>query len=794
MALATAFFASNRAEDAAAQTPNEDSIAFASDRDGNAEIYVMNADGTGQTRLTDNSADDWLPSWSPDGRRIAFYSKRDGNREIYVMNADGSGQTRLTDNPAEDREPSWSPGGRRIAFMSNRDGNREIYVMNADGSGQTRLTDNDATDAAPSWSPDGRRIAFVSGRDGNFGEIYVMNADGTGVTRLTDNPAYDWHPSWSPDGRRIAFVSSRDGNREIYVMNADGTGQTRLTDNSAFDRWPSWSPDGRRIAFTSWRTSWLDGNSEIYVMNADGSDVTRLTDNSAYDCCPSWRPAPDDHGDSRSNATRINVNASRSGNIEIAGDADYFSFSAVSGRSYTMRTRLGTLTDTVIALYDADGARLAVNDDVSDNDRASELEWTAPSSGARYVEVKGYDDETGTYWIDISERRPTPTPTKTPKPTNTPVPPTSTPTKTPIPTPTPTNTPIPTNTPTPTPITPTNTPTNTPIPTPTPTHTPTPTPIPKAPAVNFHTETPRVKTGEPAVLTATIENHRSNPAMNISVRLTADPGASLQAAANVECPSPGSCSADFRLSPGEVKVISINATAAQEGIYDHAAAIEWDAGAGNRPSRPGRQEENLTVNVVEADPCPQWGEAPTAKLRSVTGEVRLNEEGLLEATIRNPMGNEHVMTGEMNVEIPSGIHVIGGDFEELGGGIANATFNAMPSDSRTLTINIMAHRDGRFVVEYKAAYWPKGHKKCTNRISGVTRPFDVPSPTPTPTHTPTPTNAPAPTVVTGGTENGTGGCGRALSPNPLSAAAETALAALMLGALWTLSRRNKNRK
>lgn len=84
-------------------------IAFFSDRDGNAEIYVMNADGTDQTRLTNNSAFDWDPDWSPDGTRIAFYSNRDGNPEICVMNADGTDQTRLTYNSADDGDPAWRP-------------------------------------------------------------------------------------------------------------------------------------------------------------------------------------------------------------------------------------------------------------------------------------------------------------------------------------------------------------------------------------------------------------------------------------------------------------------------------------------------------------------------------------------------------------------------------------------------------------------------------------------------------------------------------------------------------------
>ena len=264
-------------------TPAAGRIAFTSYRDGNREIYVMNADGSGVRRLTDNEADDGDPSWSADGRRIAFVSNRDGNREIYVMNADGLGVRQLTDNEADDYDPSWSADGRRIAFVSNRDWDDDIYVMNTDGSGVRRLTDNEESDYDPSWSADGRRIAFTSYRDGN-GEIYVMNADGSGVRRLTDSEASDYDPSWSPDGRRIVFASDREGNLEIYVMNADGSDVRRLTDNEAWDSYPSWSTDGWRIAFSSNQ----DGDSDIYVMSVDGSDVRRLTDNEADDWGPSW--------------------------------------------------------------------------------------------------------------------------------------------------------------------------------------------------------------------------------------------------------------------------------------------------------------------------------------------------------------------------------------------------------------------------------------------------------------------------------------------------------------------------
>ena len=101
------------------------------------------------------------PAWSRDGRTIVFVSWRDGNGEVYAMDADGSAPRNLTQHPAKDVRPAWSPDGRRIAFVSRRDGNSEVYVMNADGSGKRNLTRNRANDDYPTWSPDGRRIAFL---------------------------------------------------------------------------------------------------------------------------------------------------------------------------------------------------------------------------------------------------------------------------------------------------------------------------------------------------------------------------------------------------------------------------------------------------------------------------------------------------------------------------------------------------------------------------------------------------------------------------------------------------------
>ena len=385
-------------------------IAFVSNRDGNNEIYAMNSDGSNQTRLTNNSARDSRPSWSPDGRRIAFDSNRSGNYGIYAMNADGSGVTRLTDNSADDWGPSWSPDGRRIAFASDRGGNYDIYAMNADGSGVTRLTNRpNNNDYRPRWSPDGGKIAFYSYYGDNNSEIVVMNANGSGVARLMNNPARAWGPSWSPDGRRIAFSSNRSGNREIYAMNADGSNVARLTNNSAFDHGPSWSPDGRRIAFSSDR--------EIYAMDADGSNVTRLTNNSVVDLSPSWGPstarvgsaapqnAADDHGDSRSSATRISAGSGANGVIGTASDADYFSFQAQRGREYTIETSIPSSSDvdTFITLYRSNGSSLDDDDDGGDG-YASKIVWTAPSSATYYVKVDGLGDSTGGYRLSLSSR------------------------------------------------------------------------------------------------------------------------------------------------------------------------------------------------------------------------------------------------------------------------------------------------------------------------------------------------------------------------------------------------------
>lgn len=269
-----------------ASSPDDTKIAFTSQRDGNQEVYIMNSDGSNQTRLTNNPAFDTQTSFSPDGK-IAFATNRDGNFEIYVMDPDGTNLVNLSNNTGGDTQPRFSADGTKIVFNSNRDGGLgEIYVMNADGTNQINLSQHPANDFTPSFSPDGTKVLFASQRDGNV-EIYIMNSDGTNQTNLSNNPASDGFPSFSPDGSKILFVSQRDGNNEIYVMNADGTNPVNLSNNPAVDTQPRWSSDGTRIAFATDR----DGNSEIYTMNSDGTGQTNLTNHPAADNSPDWSPS-----------------------------------------------------------------------------------------------------------------------------------------------------------------------------------------------------------------------------------------------------------------------------------------------------------------------------------------------------------------------------------------------------------------------------------------------------------------------------------------------------------------------
>ncbi len=398
-------------------SPDGKHIAFTSRRDGNYDIYVMEADGSNPRRLTNHEADDWSPVWSPDGQHIAFTSNRDDNSDIYVMGADGSNLRRLTDHEAADGSPVWSPDGKHIAFTSNRDDNSDIYVMGADGSKPRRLTYHEAADGWPVWSPDGKHIAFHSYRDDNL-DIYVMGADGSKPRRLTYHEAADGWPVWSPDGKHIAFHSYRDDNSDIYVMGADGSNLRRLTDHEADDGSPVWSPDGKHIAFVSDRNG--NYNSELYVMGANGSNPRRLTYHEAADGSPVWSPdgkhiaftsnrddnediyvmelkPESDAGDNPATAIPLAVGEPFAGYLS-AGDIDYFRVT-VSSPVTLVATTIGS-TDTYGIIENSSGSVLNENDDSGEG--SNFFMGVAVGTGTYYIKVSGYDtSSSGTYTLTI---------------------------------------------------------------------------------------------------------------------------------------------------------------------------------------------------------------------------------------------------------------------------------------------------------------------------------------------------------------------------------------------------------
>lgn len=268
-------------------------LVFHSDRDGDEDIYVMRADGSGVRQLTDEPGRDYEAESRPDGGTLVFVSDRagEGGSGLYLMDVDGSNVRRLTSGGerVSDDYPHWSPDGRRIVFQrttiaEGEPPDADLWLIDVASGEESQLTDTpDHWDSTPSFSADGKSVLFESDRDGDF-DVYRLGLEAMQVIQLTNEDGKDLEAKESHDGRLVAFASVRDGEFEIYVMDADGGNVGKLTDNDTADRCPHWSPDDRQIAFYSER----DGNREIYAMDADGGQERRLTDNPGRDEVPNW--------------------------------------------------------------------------------------------------------------------------------------------------------------------------------------------------------------------------------------------------------------------------------------------------------------------------------------------------------------------------------------------------------------------------------------------------------------------------------------------------------------------------
>jgi Tol biopolymer transport system component len=297
-------------------------IAFQSRRDGNAEIYSMNADGSDQTNLTRNPAQDTDPAWSPDGQWIAFLSDRTGKQEIFVMDAYGGQVTQLTDNPGVTwfAPLAWSPNGQQIAAAGSLNGGDEnhtrLYLINLDGSG-SRVLLGSLYGLLPKWSPDGQRLAF-RGFDSNRSGLYVISAQGNNLVEIPANQvsAESYEVSsdsldWSPDGKQLVFLSEGPmrgswpnleyvpgAQAQFKLFDMNSSSLTTLLDLPLPNgiRLASWSPDRQNVLFVQDDIKIGNGRLAIHLIRLDGSGVRDDTPDLCYlmrTAAPDWTPDGD---------------------------------------------------------------------------------------------------------------------------------------------------------------------------------------------------------------------------------------------------------------------------------------------------------------------------------------------------------------------------------------------------------------------------------------------------------------------------------------------------------------------
>jgi len=243
----------------ASYSPSGDKILFESNRNGNWDIFVMDADGRNQKQLTTSVADDRRPDWHPSAKKILFESDREEKNQLYEFTM-RNGQERKIELGKIEGEPiyaRYSPDGKRLAFsLRQSEDVANIFISDDQGVNPKSVTNTNYRTIYPNWSPDGKRIVFFSRHEtGNADdEIYTINTEGTDEKRLTNWPKHNFCPQWSKDGKLIAYVTSMENSRpEIYIMDANGQNQQRVTNNADGDTLPSWSADGKKLLVTGYR-------------------------------------------------------------------------------------------------------------------------------------------------------------------------------------------------------------------------------------------------------------------------------------------------------------------------------------------------------------------------------------------------------------------------------------------------------------------------------------------------------------------------------------------------------------
>jgi len=226
-------------------------IAFVTGRNRNNDIFMLGIDDdAAAVALTTDPADDRDPCWLPDGGGLVFSSDRDGEAELYLLTLQEEGGSytiqQLTENHHEDTQPDVSPDGRYIVFVSTRDRNTDLYLWDLIENEERRLTTHQAVDESPVWDPQGTRIAFSSRRDGDQ-HLYVMDVRDGAIRQLTRHPGMQWAASWAPDGERICYASfdpmgAYNRLHDIWILDVETLEQTLVLGSPSDEWFPAWRP------------------------------------------------------------------------------------------------------------------------------------------------------------------------------------------------------------------------------------------------------------------------------------------------------------------------------------------------------------------------------------------------------------------------------------------------------------------------------------------------------------------------------------------------------------------------